>query len=111
MSQYAFYSNADGTNSFVDVSFILSARSITCTFMNQQQGINNLCSVNVTYGTNCEQILGVYSSTGPSNPLPTPPFELLGSVVEYCFTVTASSGNKSVVVEGNLNLLTSITKC
>ena len=59
------------------------------------------------YGPDCDQSLGVYSSssTGPSDSLSTSPIDLVDNVAEYCFTVTASSGNVTVDVEGTLNLI------
>ena len=94
-------------NNFVDINFVSDNRSIICLFPNQQQGLTRQCSVNITYGENCEFFLAPYSTSGPSNSLPSPSIEFLSTVSEYCFTVVASSGNKSVIVEGNLNLITS----
>ena len=84
-----------------------NVRSITCTFLNQPLENTKHCSANITYGANCDQSLGAYSgsSTGPSDFLSTSPIDLLNDIAEYCFIVTASSGNVTVVVEGTLNLI------
>ena len=95
------------TNTLVDVTFIPNTRSIMCTFMNQPQDVVKQCSISITYGTLCDQVLGVYRSAGPSDILPSPSIEFLNDVAEYCFTVNASSGNLTIVIEGNLNLITS----
>ena len=78
-----------------------------CTFINQPQDVVKQCSISITYGTLCDQVLGVYRSAGPSDILPSPSIEFLNDVAEYCFTVNASSGNLTTVIEGNLNLITS----
>ena len=78
-----------------------------CRFLNQMKGIKS-CSFNITYGENCETPLGVYSSTGPTDSvsLSTPSVEFIDNEAEYCFMLTATSGNNTVGVEGSLNLLT-----
>ena len=94
-----------GTNNLVNVNFISSTRSIECTFLNKPQDSVKMCSANLTYGASCDVSLGVYSSTGPTNLLNIPIINFLSDVSNYCFTITASSGSETVIIEGTLNVI------
>ena len=63
------------------------------------------CSINITYGPNCGQQLGLYTSEGTGDSISSPELPLIEGVSEYCFTVTARSNNVTVSVEGTLNLI------
>ena len=94
-----------GTNNLVNVNFISSTRSIECTFLNKPQDSIKMCSANLTYGASCDVSLGVYSSAGLTNRLRTPIISFLDDVSDYCFTITASSGSETVIIEGTLNVI------
>ena len=63
------------------------------------------CIANITYGNDCDMQLAVYSSGGPTTSLSTPSITFINDIAEYCFTITARSGNNLVVVEGTLNVI------
>ena len=96
----------DGINNLVNVNFDPAIRSIKCTFLNQPQDGVKHCNASITYGDNCDQQLGVYSSIGTGDSVTTPMLELIDSINEYCFSVTASSGVRTVVVEGSMDIVT-----
>ena len=99
-----------GTNNLVNVNFISNARSIECTFLNKPQDSVKMCSANLTYGASCDISLGNYSSTGPTNRLSTPTINFLNEISDYCFTITASSGSETVIIEGTLNVIINLGK-
>ena len=98
--------NAIGhVNSFVEVSFVPTMRTILCSFLNQSTSINTKqCIANITYGTNCDQHLVTYSAVGVGSSMTTPPIEFISEVPFYCILVSASNGVDTVIVEGNLDL-------
>ena len=51
--------------------------------------------------------LGVYSGTGTGDSVTTQSLKLepMEGINEYCFSVTASSGGRTVIVEGTLDVL------
>ena len=95
----------DGVNNFVDINFNSETTTIICTFLNQPVDTTKQCSFNITYGPNCDQQLGSYTSEGTGDSVSSPELPLLEDVSEYCFTVTARSNNVTVSVEGTLNLI------
>ena len=95
----------DGMNSFVDVNFNSEMKTIICTFLNQPKDTTKECSLNIIYGPNCDQQLGLYTNEGTGDSVSTPELPLIEGVTEYCFTVTARSNNITVNVEGTLNLI------
>ena len=97
----------DGSNNLVNVNFEPATRSIMCTFLNQPLDRDKLCSASIAYGDNCDQHLGVYSGTGTGDSVTTQSLKLepMDDVNEYCFSVTASSGGRTVIVEGTLDVL------
>ena len=62
------------------------------------------CSLNITYGPECGQLLGLYTNVGTGDSVSSPELPLLEDISEYCFTITARSNNVTVSVEGTLNL-------
>lgn len=66
---------------------------------------NKQCSANITHGVNCDQHIGMFSSTGTGDSVSTPPLKLIDGVTEYCYLVTASSGTVSVIIEGSLDII------
>ena len=107
----AYYVNIflDGTNSFVIVKFSSNTRRITCKFLNLRQGTPKECSVTITYGVNCSQLLDTYSGKNVSDSLITSPIAIVDDVTEYCFSATTaqsiSTFNRIVVIEGTLDLI------
>ena len=107
----AYYVNIflDGTNSFVIVKFSSNTRRITCKFLNLSQGTTKECSVTITYGVNCSQLLDTYSGKNVSDSLITSPIAIMDDVTEYCFSATTaqsiSTFNRIVVIEGTLYLI------
>ena len=79
--------------------------TIHCTFLNQPFNSVKLCNASITYGANCDQQLGIYSSEGTGNFVTTPTLVLEEGVNQLCFSVTAKSGNKTVIVEGTLDVV------
>ena len=77
-------------------------RSIVCSFINQPTSTLKHCSANITYGENCDQLLGIYDTVSNGNSVRTPPLETRADVADYCFIVTATSNNVTVMVEGSL---------
>ena len=92
---------ADGINNFVEVNFEPTTKHLYCTFPNEPLDSVKQCNANITYGANCDQQLGVYSTmdTGVSVAITS---VVLVDINEYCVSVTASSSNKTVIVEGRL---------
>ena len=100
------FSRAGGINSFVNVTFDLSTRSISCLFLNQsQRDSEKQCIANVTYGANCDQHEGIYLTSGMGNSVTTPPLKFTESELQHCLFVTAISGNTTVIVEQKLSLI------
>jgi hypothetical protein len=93
-----------GINSFVDINFNSEMTTIICTFLNQPMDTIKECSINITYGPNCGQLLGLYTNVGTGDSVSSPELPLIEDVSEYCFTVTARNNNETVSVEGTLNL-------
>lgn len=62
------------------------------------------CVVNVTYGDNCNILLGVYEVSDKGDKLETPPLGFIEDVDHYCYSVTTRNQNLSVIVEGVINL-------
>ena len=91
-------------NNFVDINFDSETTTIICTFLNQPMDTTKECSFNVTYGPDCGQLLGLYTSMGTGDSVSSPELPLIEDISEYCFTVTARSNNVTVSVEGTLNL-------
>ena len=92
-------------NTFVNVTFIASTKRFHCQFLRSSPA-NSIqqCTVNVTYGSNCDKPLGMYTNMSSSNFVPTPPLDFIDSASEYCISVAATSDNGIVIVEGILNL-------
>ena len=61
--------------------------------------------MNITYGKNCEIFLDSYSGMGTGDSVETQQLEVVPGVVEYCFLVTATSNNVTVLVDGTLQYL------
>ena len=92
-------------NNFVDVNFNSEVKAIICTFLNQPMDTTKECFINITYGPNCGQQLGSYTSEGTGDSVSSPELPLIEDVSGYCFTVTARSGSVIASVEGTLNLI------
>ena len=96
------YIHAEGLNNLVSVDFNPIRRSIICTFLNQQRGVLKQCSANISYGENCNSFLNIFTGMDVGDTVETHQLEVVPGVVEYCFLVTATSNNITVLVEGNL---------
>ena len=92
-------------NNFVDVDFNSDMKAIICTFLNQPEDTTKECSINITYGPNCGQLLGFYTNEDTGDSVSSPELPLIEGVSEYCFTAIARSNNVTVSVEGTLNLI------
>lgn len=86
------------------MNFEPKTRRIYCTFLNQALNRVKLCNASIMYGANCDQQLGIYSGMGTGVAVATTSLVLLDGN-EYCFSITASNGNKTVIVEGVLNVV------
>jgi hypothetical protein len=98
-------------NDFVDNNFNSEMTTIIYTFLNQPMDTTKECSLNITYGPSCDQLLGLYTNVGTGESISSPALPLIEEVSVYCFTVTARSNDVTVSVEGTLNLFEgSLTK-
>ena len=75
-------------------------------FLILTEPLNNMkeCVVNVTYGDNCNILLGVYEASDKGDRLETPPLGFIEDVDHYCYSVTTRNQNLSIIVEGVINL-------
>ena len=98
------FCNAGGENTFVSVTFNASTRTILCNFSKTSPSDSHKqCIVNVTYGAECDQLLGFYIASESRNLIASPPLEFTSDVSEYCISVSATSDNETVIVEERLN--------
>ena len=103
----------DGTNSLVDVTFSLNVKNVICLFLNNEiKDTQKECKVVITYGSGCNQMLGVYSGKGRGSSIETtPPLQIVDDVTKYCFNATLSIINigivinTTIVIEGTINLV------
>lgn len=63
------------------------------------------CIANITYGSSCNQQLGVYIGMGAGDKVKTLPIGRATGVDEYCFVINATSRNATVLVQGDLQNL------
>ena len=75
-----------------------------CIYNSQQENTIQYCNANITYGLNCDKTLDIYMGMSEGSTVITPPIEGIPGVNEYCFSVSTSSGNKTIIIEGNLNI-------
>ena len=96
--------HADAYNWFVDVVFDQSTSNITCVFYREvvEHYSNNTCTVMYAPEANCEKRSQHYWMSPLSDTVITDMPEVTQDVV-YCFTVVASSGDFTVVVEGRFD--------
>lgn len=91
------------------MNFNPTRRNFECSFLNQPQEREKECNASITYGNNCEQELGVFAGMGIGDSVATTELSLdnimTADVSEYCFSVTATSGMNTVVVEGMLDII------
>jgi hypothetical protein len=101
----------DGINQFTKIKFDFTERRIICTFLNDLTKFNGpkLCVVNFTYGSNCQNHLETYTYQNKNGgDSVTVWFQNLtrNNEPSYCFTILTNNGNKTVLVEGRLNVST-----
>ena len=76
-------------------------------YLNQPLDRVKHCNVSIFYGVNCNQLLGTFTSVGTGDSLKTPDLLLqTANGTELCYSVNASSGGRTVIVEGILNVIT-----
>ena len=63
------------------------------------------CIANISYGSSCNQQLGVYIGMGAGDKVKTLPIGRSTGVDEYCFVINATSRNATVLVQGDLQTL------
>lgn len=63
------------------------------------------CIANISYGSACGQLLGVYPGMATEDKVKTSPIGRVPGVDEYCFIVNATSRNVTVLIQGNLQNL------
>lgn len=98
----------DGINRYVNVTFDPNTRHFICLFLNQMTiAGTKRCNATVKYGTNCDQEIGMYSSSSTNNSVNTPQIQFINGVSKYCISVIANSdmNNLTVAVEGMLSLI------
>lgn len=95
---------SDTSNNFVDLSFDLALKTVTCLFLNQQETSDKICSI--VYGNpteNCRAIsLQSKSDSSDSVRIGFPTEYQISPQSRYCFAITASNGTFSVIVEGSI---------
>ena len=89
------------------MNFNQTTRRFNCTFLNLSPNVLKQCKASIAYGNDCDQQIGLFYGNGSGDTVMT---EIIGlqpieGVNEYCFSVTASSGNKTVIVEGTLDVI------
>ena len=73
-------------------------------FHNQSSGLK-YCTANISYGFNCNEVLGIYRGSSNTSSVKTVMIATIGDVTEYCYNVTTNVQNMTmVVVEGILTL-------
>lgn len=95
------YLISDRDNRYVTVTFDPITKRVQCLFHNGNR-LSKLCTVNVSYGVDCDQELGTYPNSSFNNFVVTPQIEFVNGIFEYCLLVTAISGNTTVKVEGRV---------
>ena len=90
----------DGINNFINIKYDQDLMNITCEFLNEPYDSIKECIVNLTYGSLCENEFDIVG-TGDSITVSLP--DIIGDASDYCFNVTASSDNTTVVVERTRN--------
>ena len=63
------------------------------------------CNISISYGMDCEKILGTSGNMNISNIVTTSPINNIPGVNEYCYSASASYGNETITIEGNLNII------
>lgn len=100
---------ADGVNNLVNVNFNKTARRFNCTFLSPPPNTLKHCKASVKYGNDCGKQLkgGLLNGSSSADTVMTEVLVLrhIEGVNEYCFSVTASSDNKTVIIEGTLDVL------
>ena len=100
--------SSGSTNQFVDVTFNPVTKTVTCFFLNLEEGTKKFCSI--VYSVFSERLRcrklqqnstsltdEVVMSLVPAHDQNDAPIEY------YCFTVTASNGTFTAVVEGSFS--------
>ena len=106
--------HADVPNAFVQLSFDMVLKTVTCLFIHQHDTSTKHCSIMYGLLGKACNILGYQSSSNTSNHVQIGlPIDYLlhQSPKEYCFRVTASNKTFTVIVEGSLNFNFTIGKC
>ena len=81
------------------MTFNVSTQRVLCNFSKlAQPDILKHCSVNVTYGAECNQLVNTHSQTSTATAIALD-FELINGVSEYCLSVNATIDNKTVIVD------------
>ena len=102
--QCTFILHAGCTNEFVEVDIDLTTSSLTCLFQNNQNTAEKTCSVEYSLCTH----QGLVFSTEGNNTLEIPDrvtlkLNLTTGSNCYTYTVRASDGINTIVVEGRIN--------
>ena len=89
----------------MDIAFNPGSVTITCTFADKSFGVAKECLINISYGNNCDEQLGLYTTNfdKDTQALVTPSIELVDTT-RYCFSAIAKSGNTTVIIEGHFNI-------
>ena len=101
----------DGVNNYTNVLFDHITETITCVFLSEPLDSMKECYVNVSYGANCNVLLGVYEVSGKGDALETPRLGFIEDIDQYCYKVIARNQNLNfnVIVEGIIDLQRSNT--
>ena len=96
--------NVGGVNPLVSVTFNASTRTVVCNFSKTlASDSHKQCIVNLTYGAECDQLLGTYTGIGSNNLITSSPLGFMSDVSEYCISVNATRDNETVIVEERIN--------
>ena len=98
--------SSERSDKFVDVSIDLASKTVTCLFLQQRENITKSCSI--VYGLSRENCKPQNQSRNTSNTdcvlIRFPSNKQFQPHEEYYFTVTASNGTFTALIEGSFTL-------
>ena len=87
------------------VVFDPKSEALSCTFRDQYKSDTLSCIAILYSGENCEHYVGLFDSTLTANNVRSIELDLWDNSTDYCYTINASNGTLSVIVEGVFNLM------
>ena len=98
----------DRRNGLFDVNFDQHTRTFTCIILQHRYlSIENECSINISYGANCDHNLGAYRGNSTEDLIVISPIDFIEDIDVYCYTATAKISHfYTLGMIGNLTLQT-----